>query len=121
MSTIIAKLHGWRVLYLGDGVIFVAQGFENHPTLGFSSNGIITSEVVSGEFVQGEICQTRSGTLYELCEPIEQGEAADALARHMLLHRAAPQISSEEDILLVYALIDDIVDGKYAPAVPTPQ
>lgn len=119
----LGKIEQWRVLWWptpSGPEPFLAGLAEMGPDP--RPRGIITSPLVSGQVVQGDIVQTRSGSVYKLGTPSPEGETPDYI-RDLVSQRlwamhgpGTKDIRDLEDILRIQRKLDvlaeQIVSGK---------
>jgi hypothetical protein len=107
------KIDNWRVLYANDKPFLAAQYVQGHPYV--PSGPIITSEVVAGEAVEGEVVQTKSGTLYTLGTPLPEDEDCE-FARGLLAERVSLNLAKQGQTLhldqldKLMAMIDEVLE-----------
>jgi len=110
-----AKLNRWRVLYISDKPFLTAVDVKGHPYI--PTGPILTSQVVLGDLVQGGIVQTKTGTTYELEEPLPQDEDCE-FARALLVERVSRNFNKQGKVLTLsqleqlFQIIDKILTNQ---------
>lgn len=107
-----ATINKWRVLNINGKLFLTAIYVTGHQHI--TSGPILTSEIVTGDLVQGGSAQTKSGTMYYLEEPLPGNEDCD-FVRNLLVERVSRNFEKEGKILKLdqldelFRLIDKIL------------
>jgi hypothetical protein len=87
-----ATLNRWRVLYISEKPFLTAVDVKDHPYI--STGPILTSQVIDGNLVQGGTVRTKSGTIYELENPLPENADCE-FARNLLVERVSRNFNKE--------------------------
>ena len=107
------KIDNWRVLYANNKPFLAAINVQGHPYI--SSGPIITSEIMTGEAIEGAVVQTKSGTLYTLGTPLPEDEDCE-FARGLLVERVGQNLAKQGQTLQldqlekVMLMIDEVLE-----------
>lgn len=109
------KIDNWRVLYANDSPFLAAIDVRGHPYV--ASGPIITSEIVEGEAIEGNVVRTKSGTEYTLGTPLPEDEDCE-FARGLLIQRASQNLNAQGQTLRLDQLeelmpiIDEVLNRR---------